>query len=417
MAIKEIILTQEMISDISSDLNIQKNQVENTLNLILDDCTIPFIARYRKEVTGGLDEVQIRNIVEKFEYIFSLNERKEAIVRSVNEQNKMTPALQAKILACKVKSELEDLYLPYKPKKRTRGQIAIERGLTSLAQEVLNQEASLIDLATLFSSYIDTHEDLKNLELVIQGAKDLIAEQISEIAEMRKEVRHWMFNNSSFKAEVRDDFKDKKTKYNNYYSFIEPVKSIAAHRLMALRRGEKEEILKVSLEFDEQIPLSIIASHIIKSNASESVKNFLTECVNESYTRLVSPSIETELRLETKSTAEEEAISVFGKNLRNLLLLPPIPKKIVLGVDPGLRTGSKLVVVDQTGKLLNHSTVYPHHDDDFEKPKNKNASEAIINLITQYSVEFISIGNGTAGREMEAFIEKTLENLKFYEIL
>ncbi len=411
MAIKEIILTQEMISDISSDLNIQKNQVENTLNLILDDCTIPFIARYRKEVTGGLDEVQIRNILEKFEYIFSLNERKEAIIRSISEQNKITPALQAKILACKIKSELEDLYLPFKPKKRTRGQIAVERGLTALAQEVLCQESSLVDLATLFSSYIGTHDELKNLELVIQGTKDFIAENISEIAEMRKEIRHWMFENASFKAEVRDEFKDKKTKYNNYYSFNEPVKSIAAHRLMALRRGEKEEVLKVSFEFDAQIPLAIIASHVIKSSASEIVKNFLTECVAESYTRLISPSIETELRLETKSSAEEEAIAVFGKNLRNLLLLPPIPKRIVLGVDPGLRTGSKLIVVDQTGKLLSYATVYPQHEDDFEKPKNKNAAEIIINLITQYHVELISIGNGTAGREMEAFIEKTLENL------
>lgn len=411
MAIKEIILTQEMISDISNDLNIQKNQVENTLNLLLDDCTIPFIARYRKEVTGGLDEVQIRNILEKFEYIFSLNERKDAIVRSIIEQNKMTPVLQAKIIACKVKSELEDLYLPFKPKKRTRGQIAVERGLTPLAQEVFGQKSSLIDLANLFGSYIGTHDELKNLELVIQGTKDLIAEQISEIPEMRKEIRHWMFENANFKAEARDEFKDKKTKYSNYYSFIEPIKSVAGHRLMALRRGEKEEVLKVSFEFDEQIPLSIIASHVIKNGASEIVKNFLTECVAESYTRLISPSIETELRLETKSSAEEEAIFVFGKNLRNLLLLPPIPKRIVLGVDPGLRTGSKLVVVDQTGKLLNHATVYPQHDEDFEKPKNKNASEVIINLIIQYRVELISIGNGTAGREMEVFIEKILESL------
>ncbi|APJ04965.1 hypothetical protein AXG55_14115 [Silvanigrella aquatica] len=412
MAIKEIILTQEMISDISNDLNINKNQVENTLNLILDDCTIPFIARYRKEVTGGLDEVQIRNIVDKYEYIFSLNERKEAIIRSITEQNKLTPELQAKIVACKVKSELEDLYLPFKPKKRTRGQIAMERGLAPLAFEVLKQESSLVDLATLFSSYIGTHEELKNLELVIQGAKDFIAEQISEIAEMRKEVRHWMFENASFKAEVREEYKDKKTKYNNYYSFLEPVKTIAAHRLMALRRGEKEEVLKVSFEFDEQIPLSLISSHVIKNTASDIVKNFLSECISESYNRLVSPSIETELRLETKTGAEEEAISVFGKNLRNLLLLPPIPKRIVLGVDPGLRTGSKLVVVDQTGKLLNYATIYPQHDDDFDKPKNKSAAETLLNFISQFQVELISIGNGTAGREMEAFIEKVLESIQ-----
>lgn len=411
MAMKEIILTQEIISDISNDLNFQKNQVENTLNLILDDCTIPFIARYRKEVTGGLDEVQIRNISEKFEYIFSLNERKEAVIRSINEQNKMTPSLHTRIISCKIKSELEDLYLPYKPKKRTRGQIAIERGLNVLGQEVLNQDASLHDLTTLFSSYIGSHEELKNLEIVIQGTKDYIAEYISEIADIRKSIRQWMFENASFKAEVRDEFKDKKTKYNNYYSFVEPVKSIAAHRLMALRRGEKEEILKVSFDYDEQLPLAIISNYIIKDTASEIVKKFLMECINESHLRLISPSIETELRLETKASAEEEAISVFGKNLRNLLLLPPIPKKIVLGVDPGLRTGSKLVVVDKTGKLLHYVTIFPQHDEDFDKPKNKNAADTILNIINQYRVELISVGNGTAGREMESFIEKTLENL------
>lgn len=411
MAIKQIILTQEIISDISKDLNIDKNQVENTLKLILDECTIPFIARYRKEVTGGLDEVQIRNILEKFEYVFSLIERKEAIIRSITEQNKMTPELQAKITACKVKSELEDLYLPYKPKKRTRGQIAVERGLVPLAIQVLSQDSALVDLTPLFSSFIGQHEDLKNLDSVIQGTKDYIAEYISEIAEIRKEIRLWMFENSSFKAEVKEDFKDKKTKYNNYYTFSEPVKSIAAHRLMALRRGEKEDILKVSLEFDEQIPISIISSHIIKHTATDVVKNFLNECVLDSYSRLISPSIETEIRLETKSTAEEEAISVFGKNLRNLLLLPPIPRKIVLGVDPGLRTGSKLVVVDKTGKLLEHVTIYPQHDSEFENHKNKNASEVILNFINKHHVEFISIGNGTACREMEAFCEKTLELL------
>ncbi len=409
MAKKEMNISQEMISDISNDLNIPKNQVENTLNLILDDCTIPFIARYRKEVTGGLDEVQIRNIMDKYEYIYSLNERKDAIIRSITEQNKMTPILQAKILACKIKTELEDLYLPYKPKKRTRGQIAAERGLAPLALEVLNQDPGLVDLMPLFTEYIGKHDDLKNLETVIQGVKDFIAENISEIAEIRKEIRLWIFENAKFKSEVRDDFKDKKTKYNNYYEFSEPVNTIAPHRLMALRRGEKEEVLKVTFEYDEQIPLSIISSNVIKSNASDVVKNFLTECISESYNRLISTSIETELRLETKTVAEEEAIHVFGKNLRNLLLLPPIPKRIVLGVDPGLRTGSKLVVVDQTGKLLNHVTIYPHHDEDLNYPKNKSAAEIILNFISKYAIELISIGNGTAGRETEEFFEKALE--------
>jgi uncharacterized protein len=408
MAVKKIIFTQEMTSDISSDLKIPKNQVENTLNLIFDDCTIPFIARYRKEVTGGLDEVQIRNILNKFEYIFALNERKDVVIRSINEQGKMNSELQAKILSCKVKSELEDLYLPYKPKKRTRGQIAAERGLEPVAKVILAQDETLVDLLAILSPFIGKHEDLKNLEAVIQGTKDFIAEYISEIPEIRKAIRFWMFENASFKAEPREEFLDKKTKYHNYYSFLEPIKSIPPHRLMALRRGEKEEVLKVTLEFDKTIPLALISDYILKPTASEEVKNFLNECIEESYLKTLSTTIETEIRLETKAIAEEEAIAVFGKNLKNLLLLPPIPRKVVLGIDPGLRTGSKLVVVDGTGKLLDYETIYPNHDEDFDYFKNKNAADVLLKLIEKHFVEFISIGNGTAGREMEAFVEKVL---------
>jgi uncharacterized protein len=402
------LLTPEMVVDISSDLQIAARQVEPTLKLLLDDCTIPFIARYRKEATGGLDEVQIRDIRDKFEYLFALGERKEAILKSIEEQGKLTPALKARIQACKVKSELEDLYLPYKPKKRTRGQIARERDLEPLAQEILAQDPALEDLVQLAMGYVGKHEEVKTLEVALQGAKDWIAEYVSEQADVRGEIRTWLFENAVFKAEAKDEFKEKKTKFNNYYSFAEPVKTIAAHRLMALRRGEKEEVLRVNLDFDASFPLSMIERRVIQPQAKAAVRTFLEECSKDAFNRLIGPSIETELRLETKNRAEEEAISVFAKNLRNLLLLPPIPKRIVLGVDPGLRTGSKLVVVDQTGKLLEHTTIFPDHDADVTHPKNRTSGEKILDFIARHKVEYVSIGNGTAGREMEDFVEKVL---------
>lgn len=405
-------LTQDIISHVSQELSIDSKQVTNTLNLLLDECTIPFIARYRKEVTGGLDEVQIRNIRDSYEYICAMIERKDAILKSISEQGKLTDELKAKILACKQKAVLEDLYLPFKPKKRTRGQIAAEKGLAPLAEQILLQDASLSDLNAAFDSYIGKHDDLKTRESVIQGVKDYIAEHISEIAELRQEVRQWIYENALFKSEVKEEFKEKKTKYNNYYEFSEPVKTIAGHRLMALRRGEKEEILKLSLVFDEQIPISLMTNHIVKHSAPEQVKTFLQECINEAYARLISPSIETEIRLETKNIAEEEAIYVFSKNLRNLLLLPPIPKRVVLGIDPGLRTGSKIVVVDKTGKLIEFTTIFPQHDADLSHGKNKAAYDTVLNLIKKHGVSLISIGNGTAGREMEAFVEKILEQNK-----
>lgn len=412
MANKDILLTPEIVNDISTELKLSKTGVEGTLKLILDDCTVPFIARYRKEATGGFDELQIRDIRDRFEYLIAIGERKETILKSIQEQGKLTPTLEAKIKNCKVKSELEDLYLPFKPKKRTRGQIAKERGLEPLALEILKQDPSLEDLVTLCVSYVGQHEEVTTLEIAIQGAKDYIAEHISERAEIRGELRQWIYDHATFVSVVRDEHKDKKTKYNNYYDFREPVNSIAAHRLMALRRGEKEEIIKVTLEYDLDTAMAMISDRVINGNASTPVKSLLADCVKDSFSRLLSPSIETELRLETKNRAEEEAIAVFAKNLRSLLLLPPIPKKIVMGVDPGIRTGSKLVVVDETGKLLDHTTIFPDLESAASSPKNRNSSEKAIELINKYRVQYVSIGNGTAGRELDDFFHQIFESNK-----
>lgn len=412
MANKDILLTPEIVIDISTELNLSKSPVESTLKLILDDCTVPFIARYRKEATGGLDEVQIRDIRDRFEYLIALRERKDTILKSIQEQGKLTPALEARVKCCKIKAELEDLYLPYKPKKRTRGQIAKERGLEPLALEILKQDPALEDLLSLCVSYVGQHDEVTTLEIAIQGAKDYIAEQISERAEVRGELRQWIFDNATFVSVVRNEHKEKKTKYTNYYDFREPVSSIAAHRLMALRRGEKEEIIKVTVEYDAETTMAMISDRVIESKATTTVKTLLAECVKDAFSRLLSPSIETELRLETKNRAEEEAISVFAKNLRSLLLLPPIPKKIVLGVDPGIRTGSKLVVVDETGKLLDHSTIFPDLEAPATSPKNRNALEKTVDFITKYKVEYVSVGNGTAGREIDDFFHQLIESNK-----
>jgi uncharacterized protein len=402
-------LSQDIVSAISSELDISKIQVENTLKLILSDCTVPFVARYRKEATGGLDEVQIRDIRDRFEYIVALNERRDAILKSIEEQGKLNPELRARIVNCKNKSEIEDLYLPYKPKKRTRGQIAKERGLEPLALEIFSQNEAIPSLRQCAAVLVSTHADLVSEDVVLSGVRDIISEMISETAEIRGQIRTWTFENAFFRSVVKDEFKDKRTKFNDYYDFKESVKDIPPHRLMALRRGEKEEMLKVSLEFDETEPIANIEGAVIKSTSSSEVREFLREACKDAYIRLISPSIETELRLESKSRAEEEAIFIFSKNLRNLLLLPPIPKKVVLGVDPGFRTGSKLVVVDSTGKLLEFLTIYPDHDAPEQNPKNESAREKFLGLVRKHSVDYISIGNGTAGREMEAFVEKALE--------
>jgi uncharacterized protein len=409
MANKDILLTPEIVNDISTELSLGKAPVENTLKLILDDCTVPFIARYRKEATGGLDEVQIRDIRDRFEYLVALAERKETILKSIQEQGKLTPVLETKIKACKVKAELEDLYLPYKPKKRTRGQIAKERGLEPLALEILKQDPALEDLVSLCVSYVGQHPEVTTLEIAIQGAKDYIAEHVSERAEIRGELRQWIFDHATFVSIVRDEHKDKKTKYNNYYDFREPVNTIAAHRLMALRRGEKEEIIKVTIEYDVETAMAIVSDRVIDGRATTPVKTLMADCVKDAFSRLLATSIETELRLETKNRAEEEAITVFAKNLRSLLLLPPIPKKIVLGVDPGIRTGSKLVVVDETGKLLDHSTIFPDLESPATAPKNRNSAEKALDFISKYKVEYVSIGNGTAGRELDDFFHQLLE--------
>lgn len=406
------LITEDHIKKIATDLKLAEAQVKNTVALLLEDCTIPFIARYRKERTGNLDEVQIRDIRDAYEYRTQLAERKAAVLRSIEEQGKLTPELKAKIAACETKTLLEDIYLPFKPKKRTRGQIAKEMGLEPLALRLSEQKETFPNgLAAEWQAAVSLHADLKGPEDVRKGVRDYISEAISEVAELRQDLRAWIFQNASFRAVVKEEFKDKKTKYTDYYGFTEPVANIATHRLMALRRAEKEGVIRVTLAYEEEIPLGMVERHGIQAGTSGELRDFLKECCKDAFERMLSTSTETEIRLESKTLAEEEAIRVFSKNLRNLLLLPPIPSKTVLGIDPGIRTGSKLVVVDQTGKLLEHDTIYPVLNDP-TSPKNTSAAQKMVGLIRKHGVACISIGNGTGSREVADLVQSTLEKEK-----
>lgn len=397
---------------IAQELGLGLAQVEGTVALLQDDCTIPFIARYRKERTGNLDEVQIRDVRDRYEYLTQLNERKAAVLRQIDEQGKLTPALRARIEAAETKTLLEDLYLPFKPKKRTRGQIAAERGLEPLASSLLLGPGAPADLAGAFAARVGTHEDLKTVEDVRKGCKDFIAEQVSELADLRQGLRQWIFQNAVYRAVVKDEFREQKTKYNQYYDFTESVRTIAAHRLMALRRAEQEGVVRVTTEYDADVPLSLVERYTIAGGTPDTVQEFLRECAKDAFERILATSTETEIRLESKANAEEDAIKVFSKNLRNLLLLPPIPSRVVMGVDPGIRTGSKVVVVDPTGKLLHTETVYPILNAEPSHPKNTQAAEKIFAAIKKYNVECISVGNGTGCREVADFLQHVVDSHK-----
>lgn len=402
-------LVPELIGLIAAEMVLSEAQVASTVQLLLDDCTVPFIARYRKERTGNLDEVQIREIRDRYEYLTQLEERKLAILRSIEEQGKLTQELKQKVLTCKTKTLLEDIYLPFKPKKRTRGQIAKERGLEPLALSLLSGNGAPSDLPAAFEKMVGTHEDLKTLEDVKKGCKDYVAEVVSEVAELRQELRDWVFQNALFQSVVKDEHKEQKTKYNQYYDFAEPVKSIAAHRLMALRRAEKEEVVRVSLAYDTDPPLSLVERYTLATGTPPPLQEFLRECAKDAFDRILSTATETEIRLESKSQAEEDAIKVFSKNLRNLLLLPPIPSRTVMGVDPGIRTGSKIVVVDPTGKLLHTDTVHPVLNAEISHPKNQQAIERLFAAVKKYQVECISVGNGTGCREVADLVQHMID--------
>ena len=379
---------------IASALNIADRQVENTLSLLNGGATIPFISRYRKEATGGLDEVQIGKIKERYDKLSEIAKRKETILKTIEEQGKLTADLKKRIDACWDATELEDIYLPYKPKRKTRAEVARQKGLEPLATILMMQREN--NLSSRVRSFIKG--EVKDEEDALKGARDIIAEQVSEDERSRNQIRNQFSRQAIITSKVVKGKEEEAAKYKDYFDFSEPLKRCTSHRLLAIRRGESEGLLKVSISpNDEECTERLERSYVRGNNeCSRQVQ----EAVRDAYKRLLKPSIETEFAALSKEKADEEAIRVFAGNLRQLLLAPPLGQKRVMGIDPGYRTGCKIVCLDAQGNLLHNETIYPH------PPKSEHGVSArkLTKLVEQYQVEAIAIGNGTASRETEAFV-------------
>ena len=379
---------------IATALNIAVRQVENTLSLLNGGATIPFISRYRKEATGGLDEVQIGEIKERYDKLTDIAKRKETILKTIEEQGKLTAELKKRIEACWDATELEDIYLPYKPKRKTRAEAARQKGLEPLATILLMQREN--NLSARVRTFIN--KEVKDEEEALKGARDIIAEQVSEDERSRNQLRNQFSRQAIITSKVVKGKEEEAAKYKDYFDFSEPLKRCTSHRLLAIRRGEAEGLLKVSISPDDEECSERLERSYVRGNneCSQHVK----EAVRDAYKRLLKPSIETEFAALSKEKADEEAIRVFAGNLRQLLLAPPLGQKRVMGIDPGYRTGCKVVCLDAQGNLLHNETIYPH------PPKSEHGISArkLTKLVEQYAIEAIAIGNGTASRETEAFV-------------
>lgn len=381
---------------ISSVLNIKASQVEKTVDLLESGATIPFVSRYRKEVTGGLDEVQIAAIKEQNDKLNELVKRKETIIKSIDEQEKLTPELKTRIENCWLSSELEDIYLPYKPKRQTRAEIARKKGLEGLAKIIMAQQP--VDVEAKAESFVKG--EVKDTKEAIAGAKDIIAEWINEDEYARNTIRNIFQREAILTSKVVKGKEEEGDKYRDYFDSSEKLNKATSHRILAIRRGEAEGFLRVNISPDEDIALERLDKRFLKGDNDNQATNLVADAIEDSYKRLLKPSIETEFSSLSKEKADEEAIRVFAENMRQLLLAPPLGQKRVLGVDPGYRTGCKLVCLDAEGNLLHNETIYPH------PPQNEyaKAGNKVVKLVSTYNIDAIAIGNGTASRETERFI-------------
>lgn len=406
-------LDNQIVQRVSKEVEISPKQVQNVIALVEDGNTVPFIARYRKEQTGALDEVQIRNILDSWNYLMNLEERKEEVHRLIEEQGKLTEELAAQIHQAKKLQQVEDLYRPFKQKRRTKATVAKEKGLEPLAQWLLSFPHS--DVKNEAQTYINEEAGVQSSDEAIQGALDIVAEQISDEASYRQWIRTTTVKDGIIVTSVKDPEKDEKNIYEMYYEYTEAVKRIVPHRILAINRGEKDGILKVSIDAPTDRILSYLHKEVIKKRDS-SAEGYIISAIEDAYKRLIEPSIEREIRKELSEKAEERAIHIFSENLRKLLLQPPLKGKVVLGVDPAFRTGCKLAVVDETGKVLNIDVIYPH-------PPVRKAAEAqtkLKKMFAEYPIEVVAIGNGTASRETEQFVAdvlKEIENPVYYLIV
>ena len=397
----------EKIKIIAEELTLNQQRVEVVIQMFAEGNTVPFIARYRKERTGTLDEVQLRAIRDRHDYLTELEERQQTILKTIEEQGKLTDQLQQNILSTTSKQLLEDLYLPYKKRRKTRATIARELGLEPLAELIRNQE----DIQAWLAQYLKQDEVEIDESKALQGAEDIVAEWIAEEATIKEKIRNLSWSQGNIKTEARSEFAQKKTKFELYYNYTEPLKSIPAHRYLAIRRGEEEGILKLKIELPKEAIIDLLTKELV--SPAKGFATNLHSAIHESYQRLLSTSIEVELRMRLKVAADEDSINIFSQNIRELLLAPLGGARMVLGIDPGFRTGSKWVVIDQTGKFLDKGVIYPVAA---SAQKMAEAEAIIARILTKYHFDVICIGNGTASREVMQFIRVLLKKLKKTDI-
>ncbi|MCR4440253.1 MAG: Tex family protein [bacterium] len=390
-----------LITVLAEELRLGWRQVKNTVELLDAGNTVPFIARYRKELTGSLDEEAIRTIETRIRYLRNLEERKAVVLRSIQEQGKLTPELEARVLAATKLQEVEDLYLPYKPKKRTRATVAREQGLEPLAQVILAQEVESGDRVAIAASYVAPEKGVKSAEEALRGARDIVAEIVADDADVRQMLRQATWQKGLLRTAAKGPAHA--GVYEMYAEHAEPVRGIPPHRILAINRGEREAVLRVRVEIDPEPLLAAIAARYITNRASIFVQD-LAAAIDDAYHRLLAPAIERDLRAQLTERAEEKAIQTFAENLRHLLMVPPIRGKVIMGIDPGYRTGCKVAVIDATGKYLEGQTIFPH------EPQRlwNEAKEVLHELIDDHAVDIVAIGNGTASRETELLVSEVI---------
>ncbi len=392
----------DIIKTLADEFKIKTGQVENTVKLIDEGNTIPFIARYRKEMTGSLDDVILRELNDRLNYLRNLDEKREQVRNLIAEQEKLTDEINAALDKAVTVTEIDDIYRPFRPKRRTRATIAKEKGLEPFANEIMMQ-ITKEPVEKIAEKYIDAEKEVNTIEDAIEGAKDIIAEMVSDDADYRALIRRLTLNEGLIVTKASDE--EAESVYEMYYDYSEPVKKMPGHRVLAINRGEKEKILNVKLEAPVENILKAVENKIIRDN--KYTENVLKEAIEDSYKRLIAPAVEREIRNEITEKAEESAIKVFGENLKQLLLQPPIKDKVVLALDPGYRTGCKVAVVDGTGKVLDTGVIYP------VPPHNKveQAEKIVKNMIEKHNVDIVAIGNGTASRETEMFVVNLIKKL------
>ncbi|MEH2260315.1 Tex family protein [Nostoc sp.] len=395
---------------LATEINLKSHQVQNALELLAEGATIPFIARYRKERTDEMNEVQLRELADRYTYLTELEERKSVILSAIVQQGKLTDELKAKISSCLQKTELEDLYLPYRPKRRTRATIAREKGLEPLAEFIKSsnvKNAAIASLESAAAKYISETQGVKTAEEALKGAADILAEEVAEKAELRAYIRDYLLEEGVFVSRIKDDYPEGTTKFEMYRNYQIRVKNIAPHNMLALCRGETEKVLSFEIAFDEDTVLYYLESKEIKTKV-RTIRDFYQAMLKDAFNRLMKISLMGEVISENKVYADIESIKTFETNLRELLLSAPAGMKPTLAIDPGFRTGCKVAVLDQTGQFLEYQAVFPHQ----AAEQRLKAAQTVKNLIEKYKIELIAIGNGTASRETEEFVTQVLQNIE-----